>query len=677
MRRKTAIVGFSYLAGMFFASFLPKNAVFAACGKLLILCAFSLLLKKPYKICAVTVILSAFVGVFVYGVYLETDYLKATSYDGKTAEFSGKIIEERYVSNDVMLVTAKGKIEGKTRATVSFFIPDSECTYYDNISLKVEFSEIKDTVAFSGKSYNNAKGIYLQGKSPENVKITKGGFSVVKYVRLYSDYLYDKISRILPGDEGAFIGAMLCGDKTGIDRETKTNLYRLGIGHIFSVSGTHLVIVAFVVNAFLGLLKISKRKKLFVSEIVITGFVIFAGMSSSVVRAAIMMTVINISKSVKRYPDSITTLAVCGVLLTIFTPYQIRSASFLLSMAGAFSLGTAAPLVVKALALKNRFSKLINSFVSMCVIWVCTLPFCLMFFNEVSVVSPIANMLFVPLCTFALVISVIVGFTGGVNVIAVPLLKIAAAAVKPVIIAAEKIGNSSWSYIPLGYGFLKISVAVILVITIAVGLYKRKTMAVVRTVVIGMIGLIMLSTAYMLSRDDTVEIYAINYKDSSVLVLNKNRKAVIIDKDGKSADACVRLLAAKGITEVRSVFVLENCESVRAVYNDKLDFCKFDSNNCFDISETSSVEFENAEIAFENGGLYVKYGEIKSALKLDTDFSPAECNLIFDVSGEEKLAETAYETVIFSDDTTVGGIAAAEIKKDKNPKVRRFDYAFG
>ena len=673
MRRKTAVAGFSYLAGVFVASFLTCSCIFAAAG--IVIACFGLLLLCNFKgkIFVLTVVFAFSAGLVIYGIYEKTEYEKVTAYDGVKAHFEGEILDYGYIGNDMMTVTAKGKIND-TKATITAFVPDKNCEYYNKISFDAIYKKIENNISFDSLDYNKPNGIYLTANSVSDVSYSQGGFSVLKIIRNYSDYYYDKIEEILPHDQAAFIGAMICGNKSGMDDYTKTNLYRVGIGHIFSVSGTHLVIVSFVIKYLLELVKASKRKRIILCQLVIVAFALFAGMSSSVIRAAIMMTVINLSEIFRRTPDSLTTLAICGILLTVFSPEKIRSASFLLSMSGAFALSVAAPAVVKAINYKGKFLKTVNSIISMCCVTLCSLPLSLMFFNQLSVVSPFSNVVFVPLCTAALALSVVPAFIGGAGVLSEILLTIAGRLVNIVMVLSNYLGQFKFTTIPLGYTYVKTVVLSGLVLTVILTAIKGNAITGVITASLTVACLVICSVVYMFVNRITYEIYVLKYENSCITVLNKNKKAVIIVSDDKNSDACIRLLENKGITEVEYVITYENPAFITAVYYNEVSF-DYDFDNSLKAQELNSISCLGADISFYESGFEI----VCNGKSIDICFSDTEKTGSSDlliIGREDGLYAASDKEEVYQKDEN-GSIISAGINENEEIKIRRFYYAFG
>lgn len=669
MRRKTAVAGIFYLAGMFFASFLSVELLAVFAVTLALLLPAAKLIGKPRRPYVLLAAVSLLAGMILYGVYYQSVCRRTLSYNGETADFSGRITEYSYVSNDVMRITAKGHLNGSDKATVTVFTDDRDCDYNDIISFNSKFSKIHNDLAFAAENYNSARGIYLETSSVKNVDIQKGKPSLVGAIRRYSDYLCEKIYETLPQREAAFIVAMLCGDRSGIDDSLQTELYRMGIGHLFSVSGTHIVIVGFVAGFLLSLLKISKKRRLLISEIVVAAFVIFSGLSPSSVRAAIMMTVINLSFAAKRIPDNLTSLAVSGIIIATASPYLIRSPSFLLSMSGAFSFGTAAPAVSRAIAYNGKAKGVVDSIIYSCVAWVCSLPFCLMFFNEVSVFFALTNLLALPLCSLALMLSVTTVFVGGISVVSAPLLKFAALLLKPVLFAAELLGKLWFSYIPLGYSVTKAVMLLSVGAVVVVGIIRRDVLSMVYATLASAVVSVVLCFGYFFSIRDQLEIFAVRFENSFAVVLNKNRKAVIIEMDGGASEVCMDILEKRGATELQGVFAVENTENIRADYYRNLTGCSFDYNDCRQLSEIDGVQSSVADIEIIGAGVILKNEDKTALVKLEDTAVDGEFDLIIDAAGDQLQVYSAYEEI---DINSGDGAVRAVMSPNKKPIVRRF-----
>lgn len=613
MRRKTALVGYSYLAGVFFASFLSvSNIFFASAFMMIILLAFVVLYNnnpKKYLACIVSVI-SMTVGLCVYGIYEQFDYNKIIKLDNQSANFTGKIVEYSYTSGDQMKVVAKGKINNQITKII-VYMPYTDCDYCDKISFKANFKKIENNISFNSKDYYKPNGIYLNAYNPSEISISDGGFSVIRPIKNFSEKVYNTILTSIPSDEGALLGAMLCGKKDDIDSLSSTALFKVGIGHIFSVSGTHLVIISFIFSYIFDFLKLSKTKKIFLTEIVIVLFAIFAGMSSSIVRSAIMMTIFNFSKIARRHPDSLTTIAICGILLTIFSPEKIRSVSFLLSMSGAFAMSVVYPAVAQEIKYNGKFKSILQNFLACLIVWLVSVPIVLMYFDEISTLSALFNIVFLPLCTASLVLTVIATLPMVFGFTITPLLSVAGLLVG-LVTKIARIFSKSWiAILPLNFKSVKIAIALGVVVSLVVLIVKRNGIATLKACFVCIVAVIVTFTATTYATRQQVDVYVLNYKNSYAVVLKKNTKAVIIDNDGKISNAVIRLVEHLGVREVSTVLTNENNESARAFYYNNLEFIEYNLDNCYKLDQIEMARLSDATLFGSQEYLTVEYKNMK------------------------------------------------------------------
>ena len=94
----------------------------------------------------------------------------------------------------------------------------------------------------------------------------------------------------LSDDQYAVVAAMALGDKSSLTRDLKETYSMTGASHILALSGLHLGII----YALLSMLVVGRRWQM-VSQVAIIlsiwAFVFLVGMSTSVVRSAVMLTV--------------------------------------------------------------------------------------------------------------------------------------------------------------------------------------------------------------------------------------------------------------------------------------------------------------------------------------------------------------------------------------------------
>ena len=588
MKKKFACIGFSYLFGL-----LAFSMEWGKYNYLVILLVLSwtvaaLITKSKYSTYILVMAFCFFVGIAYGSFYIYSHYNKIIAYDGKEITIKGYVCDYNYTSSDTGILTVKGEIEGKVDTTISFFVTHENYEYYEEVEITGTVEKISDSVDFLSEQYNRAKGVFLQGHKVYSVVRTGENHNVVfKAIKNYRDYMFSKINSVVGGEEGGFLGAMLCGDKSQLSYETKLKLYRTGIGHIFCVSGTHLVIISAFIKFFLRLFRFGKNTEFVLTEIITWSFVVFSGMSPSVIRSAIMVTVLLLSDLLNRHDDCLNTLGLCCILLTMGNPYIVRNSSFLLSMTCVFALGVVAPKVTGTISYKGPFRELIVSIVSMLTLMFTAMPVTLLFFNEISLASPVANIILLPICTFALEIAVVAAATGGISFIAQPILKFSGLLVGFVLDTADKISSFRYSYVTISDKEIKITAVVIsfaaLLIVLSVKTFKHRVICALTAY---MAFILTFNISKIITKDE-IHMVIIPGDGMNQTVIYKSYESVVLDNNAKGEHnkAIQRLAEKQGITQIKLAAVTKGRYYSASNY----------LNNCFPVPEKIVSDFQDSE----------------------------------------------------------------------------------
>lgn len=148
-----------------------------------------------------------------------------------------------------------------------------------------------------------------------------------------------------------FIQAIILGDRSNLDEETQIEFSSVGVAHMLALSGFHLGIIILIINVFLypTAFFIHKKMRLFLLMIGIWGFALITGMSISVLRAAIMATVMIIAAIMEKKRSGINTICAAAFFILLFNPVAILNISFQLSFL------TCAAIIVYGNQINNLF----------------------------------------------------------------------------------------------------------------------------------------------------------------------------------------------------------------------------------------------------------------------------------------------------------------------------------
>lgn len=127
--------------------------------------------------------------------------------------------------------------------------------------------------------------------------------------------------------------------------------------------------------------KLSKDKRVIfaVQTVAMWAFAVFAGFSVSVVRAAVMLTLVTAAPLLYRRPDPANTLCLCAIVILTLSPYAAADCSFLLSFTATFVIGTVCPKAAALVKGEGILYSLERQAVNAVTILFCTMPVQLMF----------------------------------------------------------------------------------------------------------------------------------------------------------------------------------------------------------------------------------------------------------------------------------------------------------
>lgn len=542
MVRKSCYIGFSYFAGLFLCTigWGRNNAVFALASACVAITAFTLF--KSYRKHIALCFVSFLIAVGVNTAYTHIFYDKLTALDGKTVTVKGEITDISYIGSDTCRLSVNGTVGG-----------------------------VKDSINFRSEQYNRPKGIFLQGSTAESIEVTGGGNTILRSIMHYRDKMFVLINDIIGGDEGGFAAAMLCGDKTELSKQTKLTVYRSGIGHIFSVSGTHVVIISAMIGWLMQKLSKDKRVIFAVQTVAMWAFAVFAGFSVSVVRAAVMLTLVTAAPLLYRRPDPANTLCLCAVVILTLSPYAAADSSFLLSFTAAFVISVVCPKAVTMVKRRDILGNIEREIVTAVTILLCTMPVQLMFFSEISLVAPLSNILLVPVCTLALGLTVITAVTGGASIIAYPVLTVVKYLLKVVLFLAELFSKFSFAYLPRGVRPLGIVMLVTCLVPVTV-MFLRKSVKLGAFCTALMLVCWTAVYNFSLAFGGSVKIVVMPKGNAVQAVLYDKTKGMVFDmgSKGKLNSGMESFLELYGIKELKGAFIESEQYYTITKYNEQM-----------------------------------------------------------------------------------------------------------
>lgn len=258
---------------------------------------------------------------------------------------------------------------------------------------------------------------------PDNRRLSEAGMRVGWRIERWRDAVRRHVLASMPA-EAPYAGvlvALVVGDQRGIDAADWNMFNRTGIGHLISISGLHItmiaslfgVVVAWLWRYSFGLgrwlhrplpLRWPARSAGIVAGMVAaTLYCLLAGMQVPAQRTLIMLTVVGLGFLAGRGSHRGHVLGWAAVLVVLADPWAVCAAGFWLSF-GAVALIFLMHPVQYAPAWGTRMPRRWTGVAAAARLqWVLTVglvPLTLLLFQQVSVVSPLANAVAIPVVSF-------------------------------------------------------------------------------------------------------------------------------------------------------------------------------------------------------------------------------------------------------------------------------------
>ena len=317
-------------------------------------------------------------------------------------------------------------VTGKIRVTVTKPFPD--IFVGDRLSLVGKIRSIRNfnnPGGFNYRRYMAFKKIwgsaYVPGKRVVilNRNSDPGINTIIEKTRNQISDLIDKTGE---GNQQGVLKALIVGDRTGVVN-IREAFNRAGIGHLLAISGLHIGIIA--TASFIFFRRLLSYIKFFLwnawttkgaavlSLFPVILYGLISGMSPSTQRAVIMATVFLMAFLFEKEQDPMNTLAMAAMIILVAHPPSLFSISFQLSFIAVLSIiygwslryvnFTGNKGMIKKgwgiRILQRLFSFVLVSFFAI----LGTLPLVMFYFNQISLVGIVANLLIVPIIGFIVI----------------------------------------------------------------------------------------------------------------------------------------------------------------------------------------------------------------------------------------------------------------------------------
>ena len=398
------------LSGIFLTNIFRENAIFF----LFLVCIISIQIIFFFR--SIIPFLLVFIILFCLGGYLslerfnKIDYAatlfeKETVYFTKNTFIRGTITEKisenntgaRYILRNITI----GSRDFPSIVGIIVTFPDSRRKNTDDIiSFTWKLQLPMNNEIFDYRTYLLLNNIYATIKVPSSEKLgSHTSSSTFIFIRNIRSRLLSVIEEIYPWESAKLLQWMLIGERANFSKETKKNFNSAGLTHIIAVSGFNITIILIFLSFLFRSFPMVIR--LFLATLCIGFFTLLVGPQISVLRASIFgMVSYTILLSWKKMRAFSILLAV-AVGFSLLDPLILNyDVSFHLSFLAVFGLLFFGDFFNRIFSFLPRWFGLRESLAMCFAAMVFTLPILLINFGQISLISPLANVLVVPLIPF-------------------------------------------------------------------------------------------------------------------------------------------------------------------------------------------------------------------------------------------------------------------------------------
>ena len=355
--------------------------------------------------------------------------------DSKACKITGTILDEpvynrnrtRFVMEVVSIVQDGNPVPACGRLRVTVSKGPVSLSRGDNVSFFGRLRSIRNFnnpggfdyeryMAFQriwARSYAAAEKLSIQSRGKASTRMP-----VFDDRRTRISEMIDGLGTEAPGSSQsvkAVSRALLIGDRKGISTALREKFNRAGVGHLLAISGLHIGIVATVTFTIFRWIVAwlspvlwagwTRRTAAILTFVPVLAYGFLAGMSPSTQRAVIMVSIFLLTLLFDRDQDLINTICVAGMLILVINPPALFSISFQLSFTAVLvivsGMSLMRPILQKTKGVKAALITKGAAFMAVTLFaTVGTAPLVMAYFNQVSLIGIVVNIVAIPLVGF-------------------------------------------------------------------------------------------------------------------------------------------------------------------------------------------------------------------------------------------------------------------------------------
>lgn len=388
-----------FLIGVFLVSvFAEWASKFWIAGgiALLVGAALFLLDRRAMALCSLVIILGA-----GYALVFDLYRLDSNLPVGQKAELTGMVVKaEQGMESQELVVDVQPSVAKAMEGRVKVFtLKYPQYKYGDVLKIDGKVEALQEEF----KNYYLKDGITARMRNPKITPTSENdGFWVKRSLFAIRNFVRDSFYKVLSPERASFMAGLVLGDTSGFTKEFRDKLSVTGTSHLVALSGYNILIIViaigYVIHGF-----VSRSMFFILNVLAILAFVVMTGAEASVVRAAIMGSLMLIANQAGRLYDFRNATALAALAMVLWNPrVLVWDVGFQLSFLALIGIVYLAPWLKKRFRISDEpgFLSWRENFLKTTSAQLAVLPLLLYHFGYTSPLGIITNILilkFIPL----------------------------------------------------------------------------------------------------------------------------------------------------------------------------------------------------------------------------------------------------------------------------------------
>ena len=301
-------------------------------------------------------------------------------------------VNDYYIDGDKLTII----IKNKNKIILNYYFKTEkeknnfEICYGDYIEVIGKSIEIKENTnfnLFNYKRYLKTKKIYYSF-SVDKIKRLKKNTNLLYHIK---NKIVTKIESNISSN---YIKTFILGDKRDINSNMIESYQRLGVSHLFAISGMHVSFLSMILLKILS--KINDKAKHSIVILFLLFYTFLTNYTISIVRSTMQFILFKVNKLFDLKIKNVNIMLIIISAVLLYNPYYIYDISFLFSFSISFSL----ILFRKNIDIDNNY--FIKSFITSLISFLVSLPILINNFYEINFLSILYNIFYIPFVSFIL-----------------------------------------------------------------------------------------------------------------------------------------------------------------------------------------------------------------------------------------------------------------------------------